>query len=78
MKAPKIPSFFKSSYPKQFSFKARYYNGSSDKDNHKFRSFKKNIQFKTNRTNFKTKGKFLRITFLIIILSLFAYKFIIN
>ena len=62
MKAPKIPSFFKSSKIKHFSFKPRYYD--KIKERHKqLNQIKKNIKFKNIYA---------------IILSLLAHKIITN
>ena len=76
MKAPKIPSFFKSSKIKPFSFKPRYYD--EIKERHKqLNQIKKNIKFKNIYAK-KEKGRNFRIILLIIILSLLAYKIITN
>ena len=78
MKAPKILSLFKSSEAKTFSFQPRYYNELKErraKLNHQERT---NIKFKKRPTKKEEKGRNIRIVLLIIILSLLAYKFIIN
>ena len=74
MQAPKLPSSFKISEGKTFSFKPRYYNKKKEQK----KEIKAHIKF--NRTHGRKieKGRSIQIIFLIIILSLFAYKFIIN
>ena len=74
MKAPKIPSFFKGTENKKFSFSPRYYNKMKERKEVK----KLNIKFNRNYTKKQEKGRNIRIIFLIIILSLLAYNFIIN
>ena len=71
MKAPKIPSIFKGTENKKFSFNARYYN--------KRKELKKlNIKFNRHYTKKQEKGRNIKIILLIIILSLLAYNIIIN
>lgn len=74
MKAPKIPSFFKGTENKQFSFSTRYYNKTKEEKEGK----KLKIKFNRNYTKKQEKGRSIRIIFLIIILSLLSYNFIIN
>ena len=78
MKAPKIPSFFKASSPKSFSFKARYYDKRQERRKQLQEGGKANIRFKREHTQKRQKGRSMKIVFLIIILSLLAYKVIIN
>ena len=74
MKAPKIPSFFKDTEYKKFSFNPRYYNKTKEgKENKKL-----NIKFNRNYIKKQEKGRITRTIFLIIILSLLTYNFIIN
>ena len=75
MQAPKLPSFFKIYEGKRFSFKPRYYN--KQKEQLK-KEVKANIKFNRKHTRRTEKGRSIQIIFLIIILSLLAYKFIIN
>tara|TARA_B100000287_G_C20342583_1_gene666429 strand:- start:137 stop:367 length:231 start_codon:yes stop_codon:yes gene_type:complete len=76
MKTPKLPSFFKAPTSKSFSFKPRYYD--ERKERHENIKKNINISFKKKQTKKKEKGRSTRIILLIIILSLLAYKFIIN
>ena len=79
MQAPRIPSFFKSPNAKKFSFKPRYYDERKERRKQLLKEEKNPLKFK--RTNLKTsvqKGRKYRILFLIIILSLLAYKLLIN
>ena len=79
MKAPKLPSFFKASNVKLFSFKARYYNEMKERREQLLKEKKTPLKFKRN--NLKSspqKARKFRILFLIIILSLLAYKLIIT
>jgi len=78
MKAPKIPSFFKSASSKSFSFNPRYYNERKERREQWGKGTKANIRFNRDHTKTKQKGRSMRIVFLIIILSLLAYKLIIN
>ena len=72
MKPPKLPSLFKSQYVKKFKLIHRYYN---PKKNNNIRSVNfKRINSKENQY----KKRIARIIFLIIALSLFSYKFLIN
>tara|TARA_B100000945_G_C20173373_1_gene498854 strand:+ start:354 stop:584 length:231 start_codon:yes stop_codon:yes gene_type:complete len=76
MKAPKIPSFFKVPISKSFSFRPRYYD--ERKERHAKTKKNINISLNRNQTTKVEKGRNARIILLIIILSLLAYKFIIN
>ena len=79
MPAPKLPSFFKTPSAKYFSFKPRYYNERKERREQLLKEGKSPLKFK--RTNLKhpaRKGRRYRILFLIIILSLLAYKLLIN
>ena len=79
MPAPKLPSFFKTPSAKYFSFKPRYYNERKERREQLLKEGKSPLKFK--RTNLKhpaQKGRRYRILFLIIILSLLAYKLLIN
>jgi hypothetical protein len=79
MKAPKLPSFFKAPSSKYFSFKPRYYNESKERREQLLKEEKSPLKFKRN--NLKSppqKARKFRILFLIIILSLLAYKLIIT
>ncbi|MFQ3332186.1 MAG: hypothetical protein ACI84S_000371 [Thalassomonas sp.] len=79
MPAPKLPSFFKTPSAKYFSFKPRYYDARKERREQLLKEGKSPLKFK--RTNLKhpaQKGRRYRILFLIIILSLLAYKLLIN
>jgi len=79
MPAPKLPSFFKTPSAKYFSFKPRYYDERKERREQLLKQGKSPLKFK--RTNLKhpaQKGRRYRILFLIIILSLLAYKLLIN
>jgi len=79
MQAPKLPSFFKAPNAKYFSFKPRYYNESKERREQLLKEEKSPLKFKRN--NLKSppqKARKFRILFLIIILSLLAYKLIIT
>jgi hypothetical protein len=79
MPAPKLPSFFKANSAKYFSFKPRYYDQRKERREQLEKEGKSPLKFK--RTNLKhpaQKGRRYRILFLIIILSLLAYKLLIN
>ena len=78
MQAPKIPSFFKTPIAKSFSFKPRYYNKQKERIEQLQKGSKVKIKFNRKHTHYKEKGRIIRIIFLIIILSLLAYKYIIN
>lgn len=79
MPAPKLPSFFKTPSATYFSFKPRYYDERKERREQLEKEGKSPLKFK--RTNLKhpaQKGRRYRILFLIIILSLLAYKLLIN
>jgi len=79
MHAPKLPSFFKAPNSKYFSFKPRYYNEKKERREQLLKKEKSPLKFKRN--NLKSppqKARKFRIIFLIIILSLLAYKLIIT
>tara|TARA_X000000368_G_C22931988_1_gene668084 strand:- start:454 stop:693 length:240 start_codon:yes stop_codon:yes gene_type:complete len=79
MQAPRLPSLFKSINVKKFYFKPRYYDERKERRKQLLKEEKNPLKFK--RTNLKTsvqKGRKYRILFLIIILSLLAYKLLIN
>lgn len=78
MQAPRIPSFFKESRPKSFSFIARYYDKNKERRAKLKKGEKSIIKFKKTHPNKQQKGRGIRIVFLIIVLSLLAYKIIIN
>lgn len=78
MQAPKIPSFFKTSNTKSFSFKPRYYNKEKERRENLKEGKKAKVDFRKNRINQKEKGRIIRTIFLIILLSLLAYNIIIN
>ena len=77
MRIPIIPSFFKTSRAKSFSFKPRYYDEQKERIE-AVKKGKKNIRFKRIYTKKEQKGREIKIILLIIILSLLAYTFIIN
>ena len=72
MKAPNLPSFFKSPKLKEFQFHARYYLKKEKK--RKFEN-KKNSKIKFERISnpYTLKRRNFKIIFIIIILSLLAY-----
>ena len=78
MKAPRIPSFFKLQNTKLFTFQPRYYDKRKERREQLEKGEKANITL--NRTYIKQnpKGRKIKILFLFIILSLLAYRFIIN
>ena len=78
MRAPKIPSFFKSSKAKPFSFQPRYYDELKERHTKLNHQKKQDIKFKKRSTKQEEKGRNIKIILLIIILSLLAYKLIIN
>ena len=79
MKAPKLPSFFKAPNAKNFSFKPRYYDQDKERREQLIKQEKSPVKFKRNRAKPSAqKGRKYRILFLIIILSLLAYKLLIN
>ena len=79
MQAPKLPSFFKAPNTKNFSFKPRYYDQNKERREQLRKEGKSPLKFKRNKVKPSTqKGRKYRILFLIIILSLLAYKLLIN
>lgn len=78
MNTSNIPSFFKSIKPKSFNFKPRYYDERKQRIDQLEKGVKPNIRFNRNYTNKKEKTRKMKIVFLIILLSLLAYKVIIN
>ena len=78
MLAPKLPSLFKASSSKSFSFKTRYYDQEKERREQLHEGIKTNIKFNRNHSQRKEKGRKRRIVFIIIILSLLAYTVIIN
>ena len=79
MQAAKLPSFFKATNTKYFSFKPRYYNERKDRRDKLLNEEKSHLKFKRNNLNSPPqKARKFRILFLIIILSLLAYKLIIT
>jgi len=79
MQAPRLPSFFKSPNTKDFSFKPRYYDKRKERREQLLKEKRSPLRFKRNNLNTSVqKGRKYRILFLIIILSLLAYKLLIN
>jgi len=79
MKAPRLPSFFKTPNAKNFSFKPRYYDQNKERREQLIKEEKSPLKFKRNKIKQTAqKGRKYRILFLIIILSLLAYKLVIN
>jgi len=79
MQAPKLPSFFKAPSSKYFSFKPRYYNENKERREQLLKEKKSPLKFKRNNLKYPPqKARKFRILFLIIILSLLAYKLIIT
>tara|TARA_B110000003_G_C16499895_1_gene476987 strand:- start:501 stop:740 length:240 start_codon:yes stop_codon:yes gene_type:complete len=79
MKAPKIPSFFKSPDAKKFSFKPIYYQQKKNRRSDLLEKGRAKINFKRNKPKIvKAKVRKYRILVLIIVLSLLAYKLLIN
>ena len=79
MQAPRLPSFFKAPNAKNFSFKPRYYDQNKERREQLIKQEKSPLKFKRNKVKPSTqKGRKYRIIFLIIILSLLAYKLLIN
>ena len=78
MKAPKLPSFFKVSTSRSFSFKPRYYNKRKERRESMTKADKSSLIFEYKKRNHSLqKGRGYQIIFLIIILSLLAYKLLI-
>ena len=78
MQAPRIPSFFKTSSAKSFSFIPRYYDEHKERRERLKNGEEASIKFKKNHAKKQQKGRGIRIVLLIIVLSLLAYKLIIN
>ena len=79
MQAPKLPSFFKTPNTKNFSFKPRYYDQNKERKEQLIKEGKSPLKFKRNKVKRPAqKGRKYRILVLIIILSLLAYKLLIN
>tara|TARA_B110000459_G_scaffold174666_1_gene197552 strand:- start:3 stop:242 length:240 start_codon:yes stop_codon:yes gene_type:complete len=79
MQVPKLPSFFKATNAKYFSFKPRYYCEKKERREQLLKEEKSSLKFKRNNLKFPPqKVRKFRILFLIIILSLLAYKLIIT
>jgi len=79
MQAPKLPSFFKSSNAKIFSFKPRYYDTRKERREQLKEEGKSSLTFQhTDRKYSAQKDTRYRIIFLIIILSLLAYILLMN
>lgn len=79
MQAPKLPSFFKIQKAKSFEFKPRYYNKQKDRRESITQADKPSLIFEHKKRNHSSqKGRGFQIIFLIIILSLLAYKLLIS
>ena len=79
MQAPRLPSFFKAPNAKNFSFKPRYYDQNKERREQLIKQEKSPLKFKRNKVKYPAqKGRKYRILFLIIVLSLLAYKLLIN
>jgi hypothetical protein len=79
MQAPKLPSFFKVPNTKNFSFKPRYYDQNRERREQLIKQGGSPLKFKRNKVKHPAqKDRKYRILFLIIILSLLAYKLLIN
>ena len=78
MQAPRIPSFFKTSSAKSFSFIPRYYDEHKERRERLKNGEEASIKFKRNHAKKQQKGRGIRIVLLIFVLSLLAYKLIIN
>tara|TARA_Y100001968_G_C18827156_1_gene467313 strand:+ start:303 stop:539 length:237 start_codon:yes stop_codon:yes gene_type:complete len=78
MKAPKIPSLFKTKKPKSFKFNPRYYNINKNKKIRKHFN-KINASYNIDNSNKKKKkARIYKIIILIIILYLLIYKLLIS
>lgn len=76
MKAPQIPSFFKSSTAKKFNFQPRYYNETKERiENLKN---KENIKFKRKKHKKNKFNRLIRIIILVVFLYIIAYNYLIN
>tara|TARA_B100000927_G_scaffold18024_1_gene13921 strand:+ start:1452 stop:1700 length:249 start_codon:yes stop_codon:yes gene_type:complete len=78
MKAPQIPSFFKSSSAKKFNFQARYYNETKERIENLKNKEDINIKFKRKVRNKNKTNRLIRIIFLVVFLYIIAYKYLIN
>ena len=78
MRTPIIPSFFKTPKSKSFDFKTRYYNERKERREQLEKGAKANIKFNRRHNKNNQKARNIRIIFLFIVLSLLAYKLIIN
>jgi hypothetical protein len=79
MQAPRLPSFFKTPNARNFSFKPRYYDQNKERREQLIKQDKSPLKFKRNKVKPSTqKGRKYRILFLIILLSLLAYKLLVN
>lgn len=73
MKAPQIPSFFKSQQIKNFNFLPRYYKEKINKKIKKKHQHSSKIKFERITNPYTLKRRNIKIFFLIIILSLLAF-----
>ena len=79
MQVPRIPSFFKTPKSKIFDYRPRYYDKRKERIEQLKKEGKSPLKFKRQKLKHPVqKGRGRIIIFLIIILSLLAYKFIIN
>ena len=79
MKAPKLPSLFKIHESKSFEFKPRYLKAKKRRKKMLFKENTSQLKITKNKNlNKEQKVRKYRILFLIIILSLLAYKLILN
>jgi len=79
MQAPRLPSFFKAPTSKYFSFKPRYYDERKERRGSIAKADKPSLTFEHKERNHSLqKGRRYQIIFLIIILSLLAYKLLIS
>ena len=78
MQAPRIPSFFKAASSKSFTFVPRYYDEGKERREGLKKGGKTKIKFTSYQLENKATARRTTIIFLIIILSLLAYKIIIN
>jgi len=79
MQVPKLPSFFKTPTSKSFSFKPRYYNERKARKESIGGADEPSLTFEhTKRNHSSQKARGYQIIFLIIILSLLAYKLLIS
>tara|TARA_B100001142_G_C13867527_1_gene474735 strand:- start:4 stop:240 length:237 start_codon:yes stop_codon:yes gene_type:complete len=78
MRTPMIPSFFKTPKSRSFDFKTRYYDKTKERREQLEKGAKANIKFNRKHTKNNQKARNIRIIFLFIVLSLLAYKLVIN